>query len=202
MATARTSRLEAINTMLSAIGEAPVNDLNAASSTSDVIIAKNVLDEVSREIQAHGWHFNRETQVELSPNSNNQIVVSESVAALDVEAADAGDKQYVLRGSKVYNKTDKTNTITSALKATVIYILDWEDLPQAVRHYVMIRAARRMQDRVVGSQKHHVFGQEDEFQALVALRAHESNTGDFSIFDNYDVGRILDRGNVINRVST
>lgn len=202
MATARTSRLEAVNTMLSVIGEAPVNDLTASSATADVIMAGNVLDEVSREIQTHGWDFNRETLVKLVPNEANEIVLSTSVAEIDIEPLDADSKQYVQRGGKLYNKTDHTFTISKELKATIVYILDWEDLPQAARHYFMIRAARRFQDRVVGSDKHHSFNQQDEFQALVALRAAESRSGDFTIFDNYDVARVLDRGNVFNRITT
>jgi len=202
MAIARTSKLEAINTMLSSIGEAPVNDLTASSATTDVIIAKNILDEVSREIQSHGWHFNRETQVLLTPNALNQIEVSNSVAAFDVEPVDSGNVDYVLRGTKVYDKTNHTYTISKPLKATVTYIFDWEDLPQTARHYFMIKAARRFQDRVVGSEKHHSFQEIDEYHALVAFRAAEADEADFTIFHNYDVARIVDRGSVINRVTT
>lgn len=202
MATARTSRLEAVNTMLSVIGEAPVNDLTASSATADVIMAGNVLDEVSREIQTHGWDFNRETLVKLVPNEANEIVLSTSVAEIDIEPLDADGKKYVQRGGRLYNKTDHTFTISKEVKATIVYVLGWEDLPQAARHYFMIRAARRFQDRVVGSDKHHSFNQQDEFQALVALRAAESRSGDFTIFDNYDVARVIDRGNVFNRITT
>jgi hypothetical protein len=202
MATARTSKLEAINTMLSAIGEAPVNDLSASSATTDVIMAKNILDEVSREMQAQGWHFNREAEVLMVPNAQNQIEVSQSVASFDVEPTNAGGVEYVLRGSKVYDKTNHTYTITKSLKATVVYIFDWEELPQSARNYFMIKAARRFQDRVVGSEKHHTFQEMDEFRAMVAFKSAEADDADYSIFDNYDVARVVDRGSVINRVTT
>ncbi len=201
MALANTTRLEAVNTMMSVIGEAPVNTLDAASQTSDVIMAMKILDEVSREIQSAGWNFNREYEVSLSPNTSNEIVLSENVARIDVEPENAGTTQYIQRGQKIYNKTDKTFTITDALKCTVIYLLDWTDLPQAARQYVMIRAARKFQDRVVGSSKHHDFNQNDEFQALITLREAESDGGDYTIFDNYDVYRVIDRGEVRNRIS-
>ena len=202
MAIARTSRLEAVNTMMSVIGEAPVNDLTASSATADVIMAGNTLDEVSREVQAYGWDFNREVLVKLVPNGDNEIVLSMSVAEVDIEPLDAGSKEYVQRGGRLYNKTDHTFTISSELKATIVYILDWVDLPQVARHYVMIRASRKFQDRVVGSEKHHTFNQQDEFQSLIALRAAEARSGDFTIFDNYDVSRVLDRGNAFNRITT
>ena len=57
MAVARTSELEAINTMLGVIGESPINDLSAVNQT-DVILAKDILTEVSREVQSQGWYFN------------------------------------------------------------------------------------------------------------------------------------------------
>ena len=54
MGLTQTTKLMAVNTMLSVIGEAPVNTLAATSQTADVILAQNLLDEVSREVQAAG----------------------------------------------------------------------------------------------------------------------------------------------------
>jgi hypothetical protein len=202
MAVTRTSELQAINTMLSAIGEAPINTLRPTTETADVTIAKNLLNEVSRETQSVGWHFNRETDVELTQTVDDEILIPETIAYVDVESINSGITQYVQRGNRLYNKTDHTHTITSSLKCTVIYMLDWDDLPQVARHYIMIKAARRLQDRVVGSGSQHDFNQIDEYQALIALKANEAQEGDFSIFDNNDVYRIINRSNVIDRVIT
>ena len=202
MAITKTSELQAINTMLSAIGEAPINTLEPTTETADVSMAKNVLTEVSRETQAMGWHFNRETDVTLSPSLDNEILLPTTAAYVDVESINAGTKQSIQRGEKLYNKTDHTFTITSSLKCTVIYMLPWEDLPQSARHYIMIKAARRLQDRVVGASDQHTYNQVDEFQALIALKANESREGDFSIFDNNDVYRVISRSNVVDRVVT
>ena len=202
MALTATTKLEAINTMLSVIGEAPVNTLDATSQTADVIMAKTVLDEVSREVQSAGWNFNREYEVSLSPTTDNEIILPTNTARVDVEKAEAGTTEYIPRGTKLYNKTDGTYTINDALKCTITYMLEWDYLPQAARNYIMIRAARKFQDRVVGSGKHHDFTQLDEFQALVTLREAETDGGDFTIFDHYDVGRVIDRGNVRNGISS
>jgi hypothetical protein len=192
--------------MLSVIGEAPVNTIESASQTSDVIMAKYLITEVSREVQSSGWHFNREYDVVLTANTDDNIEIPSSAARIDVEpinsSASGGKRiEYVNRGTKLYNKTNQTFTITGSLKCTITYMLCWDDLPQSARHYIMIRAARKFQDRVVGSEKHHGFNQLDEFHALVSLRDAETDGGDFSIFDNYDVFRVIDRGNVRNRVS-
>ena len=60
MTTTVTTKLEAINVMLTAIGESPVNTITS-STTTDVSIAIQILDNVSREVQSVGWHFNTDT---------------------------------------------------------------------------------------------------------------------------------------------
>lgn len=204
MALTKTSELQAINTMLSAIGEAPINTLEPTSETADVSLAKNLLIEVSRETQSAGWHFNRETDVTLSPTVDDEILIPTSAARIDVEPSNSsggtGYIDYIQRGDRLYDKTNHTYTISSSLKCTIIYMLSWDELPQTARHYIMIKSARRLQDRVVGSGDHHTFNQTDEYQALIAFRAAEAQEGDFTIFDNYDVFRTIDRTSVINRI--
>ena len=53
MTLATTTKLEAVNSMLTAIGETPVNTITNATTT-DVSIALQVLDNVSREVQQQG----------------------------------------------------------------------------------------------------------------------------------------------------
>ena len=63
--TTRTTELEAVNTILSTIGEAPLNTLTG-SLPVDGTTAKNVLSEINREVQSAGWHFNSHYKVDLS----------------------------------------------------------------------------------------------------------------------------------------
>ena len=199
----RTSKLEAVNIMLSAIGEAPVNSLDPLDGEllpADVSIAVNVLDEVSKETQMLGWNFNREINVSINPTIDNEIILPANAASVDVEAVNSGGVPYVQRGERLYNKKDHTYTITSAVKCSIIYLLEWEDIPQAARHYIAIKSGRRLQDRTVGSELHHSFSATDEMQALVALKTSEAEAGDYSIFDNYDVYKTIDRGSVIHKV--
>ena len=53
MPLATTTKLEAINSMMTAIGESPVNTITQATTT-DVSIALSTLENVSREIQSQG----------------------------------------------------------------------------------------------------------------------------------------------------
>ncbi len=53
-----TTELQAVNTILSAIGELPTTATVLTNGTSaDVSMAKQILDEVNREVQAEGWHL-------------------------------------------------------------------------------------------------------------------------------------------------
>ncbi len=202
MALALTTKLEAINTMLSNVGEAPVNSLSG-SLTADVRLAQNILDEVSRDVQSAGWHFNTEKDVPLAPNSENRVELSDGVARVDLEG-DNIDSSYdvVVRGSQLYNRKDRTYTFTATKKYTVTYMLDWGQLPESARRYIMIRAARIYQDRLVGSETLSAFSRSDEQGALFSLRDYEMETADYSVFDNWDVARIIDRSSVIDKLGS
>ena len=50
------TELEAINRMLSAIGQAPVTTVE--ETNPDVAICKRTLYQVSQEVQSEGWTFN------------------------------------------------------------------------------------------------------------------------------------------------
>jgi len=200
MAIARTTELQAVNTMLSAVGEPPINNLEGQKN-ADAAIANNILDEVSSEVQTHGWHFNTQLKVELNPDSNNEILLADNVVRVDLADTTNGlvdDRDITQRGSKLFNRTDNTYTFTSAVKAMVIYLLDWDDLPEPARRFITVRAARIFQDRMVGSQAHHAFSKEDEVRARALLREFEMDTGDYSIFDNYDTFNIVARP-LVNR---
>jgi hypothetical protein len=52
----KTTLLDAINTGLSALGETPVSAPNNAST--NVVLAKQIIEEISRDVQSKGWWFN------------------------------------------------------------------------------------------------------------------------------------------------
>jgi hypothetical protein len=49
------------------------------------------------------------------------------------------------------------------------------------------------QTKVVGSDRLADQLAVDEASAFAALREYEADTGDYSVFDNYDVASVLDR---------
>jgi hypothetical protein len=189
-----TSKLEAVNTMLTSIGEIPVSSITSAT-TNDVSIAIQILDHVSREVQSRGWFFNTDINYSLVPTNNNQIVLPAN--ALRVELAESSRlHNYVERNRKLYDRVNNTYTITGTVKVNIVFLLDFEELPEVARHYVMIRASRIFQDRMLVSAELHKFHEVDELQAYMNLKETEGDIGRHNILTgNYDVYRVLDRGN-------
>ena len=188
-----TSKLEAINVMLTAIGESPVNTITS-STTADVSIAVQILDNVSREIQSVGWHFNTDVNYKLAKNTSNQIVLPSNCLRVDNTHEDA-DLDLVERNRKLWDRKNHTYTITKDIKVNITWLLEFTEIPETARRYITIRAARIFQDRMLASETLHRFHQVDEIQALSALKEHEGDTRDHSIFDNYSTYRVIDRGN-------
>jgi hypothetical protein len=201
MALGKTTELDAVNTMLSIIGEPPVNSISG-TGRADALIATNILTEVSREVQGAGWHFNTNLDVEMVPDQFGKIYLADNIVRVDIDEPNQSTNiDIVVRGSYLYNRKELTDVFSSSIKATVIYLFDFGELPEAARRYIMIRAGRIFGDRMVGSEKHNRFTTVDEYKALADLKEYECDTGDYSIFDNYDIGVIVDRTNVARRVN-
>ena len=192
----RTSELEAVNTILSTIGEAPLNTLSG-SLPVDGTIAKNVLSEVSREVQSQGWHFNTHYKVTLSRDTNNKIPLATNIVRVEVDPRRYSKVSYdiVQRNNELYNLAKNEDTFDTNFKdATVVYLLPFDEIPEQAKRYITIRSARIFHDRTLGANTIHKFSQEDEAKALTILKQAESSTGDYSIFDTPEQAYTVIRG--------
>ncbi len=179
-----TSKLEAVNSMLGHIGESPVNsisDTNALPISAST--ALSVLDEVSRAVQAEGWHFNSEVSVSLSPASDGTITLSEDI--LELDAVDTSI-DLVQRGLSLFDRANNTTVFTKDLTVNLTRLLEWTSLPESARRYMTLRASRVFQGRIVGSRELEALIARDEYSARADLMDAESNTSDKTIFDSYD----------------
>jgi len=186
-----TTKLQAVNTMLSAIGEPPINTLS--SKRADSNIAEQILDEVSRDVQGYGWHFNTEENITLAPDSTGYIVVTENTVRIDSDPYKYTDIDLVLRGDKLYDRVSNSYIFSGPIVVSRVVLLDFTEMPEAARNYITIRAARIFCDRMLGSEKHHVFNNQDEMMALVRMRSYENDTADYSIFDEYSTLSAVNR---------
>ena len=183
------TELDAINTMLTTIGESPVNSVNA--STADTRIAQLILQEVDRATQIKGWNWNTEKDVPLTRNGSNQIVLSANVVRVDVSRSEYPSVEVVQRGNKLWDKKNKTFTFSADLKGEVVSLLPFTDLPEQARYYIVVRSARLFQQRMIGDSTGSAFSAEEETTAYMALNDSEDETADHNIFNNYDVAKVI-----------
>lgn len=194
MALTLTTELDAINIMLGTIGESPINSLDAATGVVDAVTARSILAEVAVQVQEEGWHFNTEYEFVLSPDAGTQeIYVAPNTIEVDVSPYTT-DVDVAIRGNRLYDRQNKTYKFSQDIKADLTILLEFNELPQAARHYITIRSARVFQQRVVGSQLLGAYTEQDEARALRAMRRYEAKSGDYNILTgNYSVMRVIDR---------
>lgn len=191
--TTKTTRLDAVNTMLGAIGEAPVETLEGAVPV-DVQTAKAVLEEVLKEVLSQGWHFNTEHDYPLTRTSEGKIIVPSNAVHVDLDNYVYGlDYDVIIRGQYLYDRKNHTYIFNKDLDVTIIQLFDFEELPELVRNYIKLRAARVFQGRILGSDISAREASVGEIMALVAMKQDEDAQADRTVFDNYSVARVLDR---------
>jgi len=187
---AGTSKLDAVNTMLSSIGEAPVSSLS--SGLVEAEIAESILNTIDREVQSMGWHFNTELNKSFAKTVAGEIILPADILRADATLK-ANAPNLVQRGLKMYDRVNHTFIISTDVALDVVIQLIFDDLPEVAKRYIVLRATRIFQDRVVGSNTLHTFQEKDEEQALVQLKDFDKAADDHNIFDNYDTFSIIDR---------
>tara|TARA_R100000458_G_scaffold19014_2_gene16618 strand:+ start:15380 stop:15994 length:615 start_codon:yes stop_codon:yes gene_type:complete len=193
---ARMSEIDAINLMLMTIGEYKVNDITNLAGRSDAAIAKEILHNTSRAVQSRGWTFNMDFDVVLKPDTNSEIKTKGNWLKVDtVNKVRKGDSDIVERANKLYDRQKNQFTFTEDVTVNTVTFFNFDEIPEAARRFIAIRSARIFHDRVVGSGELHRFFQEDEAQAWNDLLEYEGTTGDYTIFDSYDVYRVVERDN-------
>ena len=181
------SKLEAVNEMLSDIGERPVNVL-AGSTRLDVQRAESTLDRVSRSIQGRGWWFNTDLITVTVDGSGYYTIPANytHVEVLDggpVQASPAEPPFLVIRSGRLYDANNATDVFTGEPEVDLRghRLLPYESLPSSAREYIYTVATIRFQSRAFGSQ---AVDQELRAQAAIALAALNEEALDIQNLDS------------------
>jgi hypothetical protein len=149
----------------------------------DVAIAYQTLLEVSREVQAEGWSFNKEYHYEMNPDTNNEILIPNNILQIDATQNAANAQIDVIRrNGKLYEKIHHTFTFTKPIECDITWLLDWIDLPTPIADYITCRAAKTVSSRIVGDGNQYQMLQQKEQEAKVAVMEYECNQGDYTFF--------------------
>ena len=188
-----TTELEAVNVMLSNIGESPVNTLDD-SDVVDAGIAKTILKSISREVQTRGYWFNTDIERTFNPTADNRIQLPVNTLRVDAAGTDRTDKDFVQRGRFLWDRVNHTYTITEDVLLNIVVGLDFADLPESARRYITVRAARIFQERLLGAQSISAFNAQDEGRALAHLASEDLEAADYNMLtDSYSTQSILGR---------
>ena len=184
------TELDAVNSILMSVGETPVNTLTVQSP--EVAIAQKTLRQVCREIQAEGWSYNTENEYPIDTDTNNQVIVPNNVLQMDLNIFQHGKDYDVVRRSdngvmKVYDKKNHTFTFENCDKLyfDMIWMLDFEDIPQAFKDYITVRASRIASNRMVNNPQSSKLIEQDEAGARALALEYETKQADHNIFNDY-----------------
>ena len=180
------TELPAINQILMACGQAPVTTLD--ETNPDVAIAYQTLLEVSREVQSEGWSFNKEGHYEMTPDTNDEIVIPNNILQIDLtHNSSIGDKNAVRKGGKLYDKQNHTDKWTDgAVECDIVWLFDWVDLPRPIQDYITARASTITSSRIVGdTTQYQMLQQKEAYMRAMAIE-YECNQGDYSYLGKPD----------------
>jgi hypothetical protein len=115
MATSTTdtdTEISAVNSILGAIGQSPITNLNLAGNPNpEVSFIYNILTEINKDVQNEGWHFNTEYHVAVTPDpTTKQITVPAKTLRYTLNQGGINKNiDLVTRSGKLYDLTEHTN---------------------------------------------------------------------------------------------
>jgi hypothetical protein len=174
------TKLDAVNIVLSNIGQAPVTSLATLNPAAK--LAEQILDEISLSTQSEGWVFNTEQDYPFTPNSNKEIIIPANVIGLDFVSF--GDKNTVQRGGKLHDKRNHTYLFDDIVYGKVTWVFDFVDLPEVFKNYIAMRAANVFANRSVGSNEIVKYSKEEEQIARAAIMEYETQQGDYNMLND------------------
>jgi hypothetical protein len=94
----------------------------------------------------------------------------------------------------MYDRANNTFKFKSKIKVEVIVALDFEEISEAARRFITVRAARLFQERMFGSVEISQFNADDEAIARSNLAHEETENGDYNlVYQNFSSLETLNR---------
>ncbi len=178
------TELSAVNSILGAIGQAPVTSL--VYDNPEIAFIYNLLRDANVDTQAEGWHFNTELHVKFTPDSvTGKIAIANDVLQLDVSKGWARREYNVVkRGGYLYDKIDHTDDFSTidSIELDVVKMYNYEDLPTVFKRYITYRASRQAATQLVANPNLVKLITQQESLARAAIMEYECNQGNHSMF--------------------
>ena len=178
------TELSAVNSILGSIGQSPITALDdTALQNPEISFIKNILDEVNKDVQTTGWHFNTQTKVKRSPDGNGNYIVPVDAILYDISDGQVDrNRDVVRRGGKLYDLVHQTDVFTQDFYFDIISLLPFTDLPPAIQRYIIARAACKAATQLVSNSDLVKLLKVEENQAKANALNYETEQGDNSFF--------------------
>jgi len=173
------AELEAVNEILSAIGESPVSTLEGDANT-DVVSARRILGKINRIEQSRGWTFNIDDVVLTPDVFSNMIRFMPSYLRL----TSAGGTPYVNRGGYVYDRLNKTDRFTAPITVELISLKEFDEMPDVFRSYIVTKAAKEFNIRYFGANEIDTVLGNDLIDLERLINEYELDYGAFNVFND------------------
>ena len=185
--------LSAVNSVLAAIGQAPVTDLNYQNP--EVAMVKRLIDEVTVDVQSEEWQFNtedhREFTPETAPNGDRQFIFPSGALRMNLSGGQIyrmGD--LVVRGNRMYNKLWHTTDVREwkdfsspwQLYFDMVWNLPFDELPPIFQRYITLRASQRAAAQLVSNADLVKLLEDQVNMARSACIEYDCNQGNNSFF--------------------
>ena len=174
--------LPAINQILTSCGQAPVTTLD--QTNPEVANAYDTLLQVSREVQAEGWTFNREYHyTDLKPDVNKEILIPNNIIQIKLsEDSQNTTHDGIRRSGKLYDRQNHTYQWDYDPEFDIIWYFDWIDLPDPIQSYITARTAALVSGKIVGDDDQYARLQQQEALARSTAMEYETSQGQFTMF--------------------
>jgi hypothetical protein len=182
--TVYSTKLDAVNLMLASIGQSPVNTL-AGTLPKDVNKAVVALDSALREVLTQGWSFNTDFNYPMTPDGSSKIDIPANAASVDPTSGEDFVPRYDSTGTpgmRLYDRNKRSfNEFVSAVNVDIIWLFEFEQIPQHARQYIALKSARKFQSGILASAILHQFTRDDEAEAYATFRRIEKRQKKYNI---------------------
>lgn len=184
------TELDAVNEIISIIGEAPINTLEDLKNV-DAISALRILRSVSRQEQARGWSFNIISEHTLTPDTySGKIRWQENYLFLK----GSGGEKLVRNGDYIKDLSTGDIFFKQPITCEAVLLIPFDELPDAMRTYIITKAAFKFQSRYFGDDSLAQVTMQEVQEAWMHLQEYEMDNNDYNILDNMDVTNLKQRG--------
>ena len=178
------TELSAVNSILGSIGQAPITTLQASGgidplANPEISFVKNLLDEVSKDVQTIGWTFNSEYKVKKSPDAQGNYVVPSNAILYDISNGQIDRSTNVVkRDGKLFDTINQTDVFSGEYYFDIVTLYPFQDVPPAIQRYIIARASMRAATQLVSNADLVKLLQVEEEQARANAMEFETQQGD------------------------